>query len=87
MFCRILIVFLFALPFASALAQSYPAASPFDMQSVDALGEDLFLPSGSTGMVLVVVRDDPGFCSADTVKPRPTPISFLPWIPCCGCAR
>jgi serine-type D-Ala-D-Ala carboxypeptidase/endopeptidase len=55
---RLLIVSLFALPFAPAVAQAHPAASSLDTQSVDALGQDLFVQSGSTGMVLVVVRDD-----------------------------
>jgi serine-type D-Ala-D-Ala carboxypeptidase/endopeptidase len=54
-----LLVFLFVLPLMSALAQA-PASLP-DMQSIGALGTDLFLESGSTGMVLVVVRDDQVF--------------------------
>ena len=53
-----MIAFLFVLPLASALAQTNPAASAPDLQCIDALGADLFLQSGSTGMVLVVVRDD-----------------------------
>ena len=53
-----LLVFLFVLPLMSALAQTHPPASPSDIQSIGALGTDLFLQSGSTGMVLVVVRDD-----------------------------
>lgn len=40
-----------------ALAQSTARAPLPDAQSIDALGEDLFVQSGSTGMVLVVVRD------------------------------
>jgi serine-type D-Ala-D-Ala carboxypeptidase/endopeptidase len=57
-----LLAFLFLLlPFPSALAQAqFPATLP-DAQSIDALGADLFLQSGSTGMVLVVVRDDQVF--------------------------
>ena len=54
-----LLAFLLVLPLMSALAQ--PAASLPDMQSIGALGTDLFLQSGSTGMVLVVVRDDQVF--------------------------
>jgi D-alanyl-D-alanine-carboxypeptidase/D-alanyl-D-alanine-endopeptidase len=54
-----LLVFLFVLSLMSALAQA-PASLP-DMQSIGALGTDLFLESGSTGMVLVVVRDDQVF--------------------------
>jgi D-alanyl-D-alanine-carboxypeptidase/D-alanyl-D-alanine-endopeptidase len=57
-FPRTLLAFLFLLPLASALAQANPPASLPDTQSIDALGTDLFLQSGSTGMVLVVVRDD-----------------------------
>jgi len=53
---RTLLVFLFVLPLVSALAQ-LPASLP-DVQSIGDLGTDLFLQSGSTGMVLVVVRDD-----------------------------
>lgn len=53
---RTLLVFLFVLPLMSAQAQA-PASLP-DIQSIGALGTDLFLQSGSTGMVLVVVRDD-----------------------------
>jgi|HubBroStandDraft_5_1064220.scaffolds.fasta_scaffold02563_2 D-alanyl-D-alanine-carboxypeptidase/D-alanyl-D-alanine-endopeptidase len=47
-----LLVFPFILPCLSALAQANSPAS------ADALGTDLFLQSGSTGMVLVVVHDD-----------------------------
>jgi D-alanyl-D-alanine-carboxypeptidase/D-alanyl-D-alanine-endopeptidase len=46
------------LPLMSALAQAQPPASLPDIQSIGALGTDLFLQSGSTGMVLVVVRND-----------------------------
>jgi D-alanyl-D-alanine-carboxypeptidase/D-alanyl-D-alanine-endopeptidase len=55
---RTLLVFLFVLPLMSALAQAQPPASLTDVQSIGALGTDLFFQSGSTGMVLVVVRDD-----------------------------
>lgn len=55
---RTLLVFLFVLPLMSALAEPHPPASLPEVQSIDALGTDLFLQSGSTGMVLVVVRDD-----------------------------
>ncbi|HXC95838.1 MAG TPA: D-alanyl-D-alanine-carboxypeptidase/endopeptidase AmpH [Edaphobacter sp.] len=56
---HVLFVFLFTLPLMSARAQTR-AALP-DMQSIGALGSDLFLQSGTTGMVLVVVRDDQVF--------------------------
>ncbi len=51
----------FALPLLPAHAQAQPPAQLPDMQSAAALGADLFLQSGSTGMVLVVVRDDQVF--------------------------
>jgi D-alanyl-D-alanine-carboxypeptidase/D-alanyl-D-alanine-endopeptidase len=60
-FLRTLLVFLSALPLMSARAQTPPQTSFSDLQSVDALGSDLFLQSGSTGMVLVVVRDNQVF--------------------------
>lgn len=50
-----LILFVLFRPFAGGQA---PPATPLpDLASADALGEDLFLQSGSTGMVLLVVRD------------------------------
>jgi D-alanyl-D-alanine-carboxypeptidase/D-alanyl-D-alanine-endopeptidase len=55
---RTLLILPFVLPLMSALAQVQPPASLPDIQSVGALGTDLFLQSGSTGMVLVVVRGD-----------------------------
>lgn len=55
-----LFVFLFVLPLMSVLAQGPPILLP-DLQSAGALGSDLFFQSGSTGMVLVVVRDDQVF--------------------------
>jgi serine-type D-Ala-D-Ala carboxypeptidase/endopeptidase len=58
---RTLLVFLFVLPLVAALAQAQPPASLPDIQSIGALGTDLFIQSGSTGMVLVVVRDDQVF--------------------------
>jgi D-alanyl-D-alanine-carboxypeptidase/D-alanyl-D-alanine-endopeptidase len=58
---RTLLVFLFVLPLMSALAQAHPPASLPDILSIGALGTDLFLQSGSTGMALVVVRDDQVF--------------------------
>jgi D-alanyl-D-alanine-carboxypeptidase/D-alanyl-D-alanine-endopeptidase len=58
---RTLLVFLFVMPLMSALAQVQPPASLPDIQSISALGTDLFIQSGSTGMVLVVVRDDQVF--------------------------
>ena len=57
-FLRTLSVFLLLLPLTSARPQAPPPASLSNPQSVDALGSDLFLQSGSTGMVLVVVRDN-----------------------------
>jgi len=60
-FLRSLLVFLLLLPRASALAQAHPAPSLPDIQSIGDLGAGLFLQSGSTGMVLVVVRDDQVF--------------------------
>jgi D-alanyl-D-alanine-carboxypeptidase/D-alanyl-D-alanine-endopeptidase len=56
-FPRKLLVSLFVLPLMLARAQA-PQTSLSNLQSVDALGSDLFLQSGSTGMVLVVVRDN-----------------------------
>jgi D-alanyl-D-alanine-carboxypeptidase/D-alanyl-D-alanine-endopeptidase len=58
---RTLLVFLFVLPLMPALAQARPVASLPDAQAMDALGTDLFQRSGSTGMVLVVVRGDQVF--------------------------
>jgi serine-type D-Ala-D-Ala carboxypeptidase/endopeptidase len=55
---RILLVFVFVLPLVSIRAQGPPQTSLSNLPSVDALGSDLFLQSGSTGMVLVVVRDN-----------------------------
>jgi D-alanyl-D-alanine-carboxypeptidase/D-alanyl-D-alanine-endopeptidase len=60
---RALLIFLFVLPLMSALAQPQPPASFPDIQSIGALGTDLFLQSGTTGMVLVVIRDDQLFFS------------------------
>jgi D-alanyl-D-alanine-carboxypeptidase/D-alanyl-D-alanine-endopeptidase len=58
---RTLLVFLFVLPLMSAIAQAQRPALRPDIQSIGDLGTDLFLQSGSTGMVLVVVRDDQVF--------------------------
>ena len=58
---RALLFFLFLLPISSAFAQAPVPASLPDIQSVGTLGTDLFLESGATGMVLVVVRDDQVF--------------------------
>jgi serine-type D-Ala-D-Ala carboxypeptidase/endopeptidase len=44
-----------------ALAQAQPPASLPDIESFGALGTDLFIQSGATGMILVVVRDDQVF--------------------------
>ncbi len=60
-FLRTLRVFLFALALMSVRAQGHAQTALSNAQSVDALGPDLFLQSGSTGMVLVVVRDDQVF--------------------------
>jgi D-alanyl-D-alanine-carboxypeptidase/D-alanyl-D-alanine-endopeptidase len=59
---RATLAFLFALPLLSTFAQGPPLSFP-DLQSAGALGADLFLQSGPTGMVLVVVRDDRVFFS------------------------
>jgi D-alanyl-D-alanine-carboxypeptidase/D-alanyl-D-alanine-endopeptidase len=55
-----LLVFLFLFFFSSAFAQEPSTPLP-DMQSIGVLGSDLFLQSGSTGMVLVVVRNNQVF--------------------------
>jgi D-alanyl-D-alanine-carboxypeptidase/D-alanyl-D-alanine-endopeptidase len=60
-FSRTLLVFLFVLSIMPALAQTNPPAALPDIQSAGALGTDLFLQSGNTGLVLVVVRDDQVF--------------------------
>src|ERR1700722_5915714 len=60
-FSRTLLVFLFVLPLVPALARANPPAALPDSQSARALGTDLFLQSGATGLVLVVVRDDQVF--------------------------
>jgi D-alanyl-D-alanine-carboxypeptidase/D-alanyl-D-alanine-endopeptidase len=49
------------LTFTAACAQTVPGPSLPELQSAGALGEDVFLQSGSTGMVLVVVRDNQVF--------------------------
>lgn len=56
-----ILVWLSVLSLIPALAQAPPPTSPPDLQSAGALGEDLFLQSGSTGMVLVVVRENQVF--------------------------
>jgi serine-type D-Ala-D-Ala carboxypeptidase/endopeptidase len=53
-----LLIFLLLLPLVSARAQTEVAAPLPDVRAVGDLGEDLFQQSRSTGMVLVVVRDD-----------------------------
>lgn len=63
-FPHILIAFLFVLSFTTARAQAHPPGALPDIQSVNALGADLFQQSGSTGMVLVVVRDNQVFFRA-----------------------
>jgi D-alanyl-D-alanine-carboxypeptidase/D-alanyl-D-alanine-endopeptidase len=56
-FLRTLPAILFVLPLMSARAQMVQT-SPSSLQLVDALGSDLFLQSGTTGMVLVVIHDN-----------------------------
>jgi D-alanyl-D-alanine-carboxypeptidase/D-alanyl-D-alanine-endopeptidase len=56
-FLRTLPAILFVLSLMSARAQRVQT-SPSSLQLVDALGSDLFLQSGTTGMVLVVVHDN-----------------------------
>jgi D-alanyl-D-alanine-carboxypeptidase/D-alanyl-D-alanine-endopeptidase len=58
---RTLFAFLLVLPLGSALAQTLPPPSLPDLQSAGPLGADLFLQSGSIGMVLVVVRGNQVF--------------------------
>src|SRR3569623_765456 len=55
----IIVALLFLLPLGAAAAQ--PATGAPDLQSAASLGQDLFLQSGATGMVLVVVRDNQVF--------------------------
>lgn len=57
----VLIAALFLSPFALALAPSQSATSSVELQSAGALGSDLFLESGTTGMVLVVVHNNDVF--------------------------
>ncbi len=54
---RAILTSLFVFLSSCALAQTPAQASLPDAQSIDTLGQDLFAQSGSTGMVLVVVRD------------------------------
>jgi D-alanyl-D-alanine-carboxypeptidase/D-alanyl-D-alanine-endopeptidase len=58
---RILLALLFALPTLSAASQAPSAPKLPDLQFAGALGDALFLQSGATGMVLVVVRDNQVF--------------------------
>jgi D-alanyl-D-alanine-carboxypeptidase/D-alanyl-D-alanine-endopeptidase len=60
-FPRVPIALLLVLSFTTALAQAPPPAPLPDVQSMNSLGADLFQQSGSTGMVLVVVRDNQVF--------------------------
>ncbi|HTB98338.1 MAG TPA: D-alanyl-D-alanine-carboxypeptidase/endopeptidase AmpH [Terracidiphilus sp.] len=53
---RTFLTFLSAIALVPVLAQTQSTSQP-DLQSAGPLGADLFLQSGSTGMVLVVVRD------------------------------
>ena len=56
-----LLAFLSLMTLKSALAQAAPPPALSALQPVGPLGEALFLQSGSTGMVLVVVRDNQVF--------------------------
>jgi D-alanyl-D-alanine-carboxypeptidase/D-alanyl-D-alanine-endopeptidase len=58
---RALLVFLFVLPLTPSRGQEHPAGPLSDTPTIDALGSDLFIQSGSAGMVLVVVRDNRAF--------------------------
>jgi serine-type D-Ala-D-Ala carboxypeptidase/endopeptidase len=58
---RLLTAFLLLLSFATAAAQTAPAMSLHDLQQAEQLGADLYNNSGSTGLVLVVVRGDRAF--------------------------
>ena len=55
-FLQTLVPILFVWVCTAAFPQAQPQPSVPDLQSVDALGQDLFLQAGSTGMVLVVVQ-------------------------------
>src|ERR1700760_3588734 len=57
---RVFVTSLFLSGFTSAVAQAPLEAMP-DIQLAGPMGEDLFQQSGSTGMVLVVVRDNQVF--------------------------
>ena len=56
-----LLVILLGCPAARAVAQAQAAAAPPELNSAGELGAELFAESGSTGMVLVVVRGDQVF--------------------------
>ena len=60
-FLRNLLAFLLLLPLRPAHSQGPAQTSTSDLQSVNAFGSDLFLQSGSIGMVLVVVHDNQVF--------------------------
>jgi D-alanyl-D-alanine-carboxypeptidase/D-alanyl-D-alanine-endopeptidase len=60
-FPTILLILSLMLSALSARGQAAPSAPLPGLASADALGEDLFLQSGSTGMVLVVLRDEQVF--------------------------
>jgi serine-type D-Ala-D-Ala carboxypeptidase/endopeptidase len=60
-FLLALLTCLFVLPLEAGLAQAMPATSLPDIQSARSLGDDLFVQSGTVGMVLVVVRDNQVF--------------------------
>ncbi|MGD0094865.1 MAG: hypothetical protein ABSB60_00095 [Terracidiphilus sp.] len=56
---RLLLAFFFVLPLQAACPQAPPPAPLSD--SIGVFGADLFIQSGSTGMVLVAVHDNHGF--------------------------
>jgi D-alanyl-D-alanine-carboxypeptidase/D-alanyl-D-alanine-endopeptidase len=76
---HLLAVAFFTFPVAQ---QSQPTQTLPPLQSAEALGQHLFVRSGSTGMVLVVVRDKETAIqtfgeTAPNSHQRPTPDSFL----------
>lgn len=58
---RLLAAFLFVLTLPSRLAPAQAPSSLVDIETAGAIGANLYLQSGSTGMVLVVVRGDQVF--------------------------
>jgi D-alanyl-D-alanine-carboxypeptidase/D-alanyl-D-alanine-endopeptidase len=77
-----LLAYLFVLPLTPALAQEPSPLSLPNLKSAGSLGADMFLQSGATGMVLVVVRDHQIFFqgygeTAPNSHQLPTPDSLL----------